>query len=133
MFTLLLHKDPVELPECLYKEAVYLLLMEPFKSHPVEYKESHIWLSTKRLRPQKIGDCFIYYSTGSAPQLAKVLLLRTQNLMPQQGLCLNLLLSKPTYGAPRAKPIVFCPAPMWGSILSMHFATVDAAALSYNQ
>jgi hypothetical protein len=33
MFTLLLHKDPVELPECLYKEPVYSLLMIPFKSH----------------------------------------------------------------------------------------------------
>ena len=32
-FTLLLHKDPVELPECLYKEPVYSLLMIPFKSH----------------------------------------------------------------------------------------------------
>jgi len=62
MFTLLLHKDPV-----------YSLLMVPLKSHPVECKESHIRLSTKRLRPQKKGDCFIYYSTGSAPEMAKVL------------------------------------------------------------
>jgi hypothetical protein len=29
----LLHKDPVELPECLYKGPVYSLLMIPFKSH----------------------------------------------------------------------------------------------------
>ncbi len=71
--TLLLHKDPVELPGCPYKEPIYSLLMIPFKSHPVEYKESHIRLSTKRLRPQKIGGCFIYYSTGSTPELAKVL------------------------------------------------------------
>ena len=33
LFTLLLHKDPVELPQCLYKEPVYSLLMIPFKSH----------------------------------------------------------------------------------------------------
>jgi hypothetical protein len=32
-FTLLLHKDPVELAECLHKEPVYSLLMIPFKSH----------------------------------------------------------------------------------------------------
>ena len=53
MFTLLLHKDPV-----------YSLLMIPFKSRPVEYKESHIRLSTKRLRPQKKGDCFIITPRG---------------------------------------------------------------------
>jgi hypothetical protein len=33
IFTLLLHKDTVELPECFYKEPVYSLLMIPFKSH----------------------------------------------------------------------------------------------------
>jgi hypothetical protein len=81
--TLLLHKDPVEIPGCPYKEPIYSLLptllrraspgMIPFKSHPVEYKESHIRLSTKRLRPQKIGDCFVYYSTGATLELAKVL------------------------------------------------------------
>ena len=32
-FTLLLHKDPVELPGCPYKEPIYSLLMIPFKSH----------------------------------------------------------------------------------------------------
>lgn len=54
VLTLLLHKDSVELPECLYKEPVYSLLIIPFKSHLLSDPANDIELRT-------------------APQLARVL------------------------------------------------------------
>jgi len=67
MFTLLLHKGPIELPEYLYKKPVCVLLIILFKRH---------------LQNDPANDIEL----RSAPQLTKVLCLRTQNLMRQQGL-----------------------------------------------